>query len=110
MIECMIRAHAPMHLTAIERSSELVEWVKSWAGHEIMFLKPAQWFIEGHDLRFEDSSARPRRMVWKSGTHVWSPPPVVAHIALEQLRIARLKRQNSTHIVLIPKMVISKWR
>ena len=42
---------------------------------------------------------------FKSGIMVWAPPPVAAHIAIEQLREARNKRTASCHIVLLPKAV-----
>jgi hypothetical protein len=39
----------------------------------------------------------------KSGTFVWSPPPAAAAVAIEELRKARIKRQDALHIVIIPE-------
>ena len=44
------------------------------------------------------------------GIHVWTPPPIVASFAVEQLRRARHKRQESVHIFLCPKSCPSLWQ
>ena len=38
----------------------------------------------------------------QKGIYVWSPPPIVASFAVEQLRRARHKRQESIHVFLCP--------
>ena len=45
----------------------------------------------------------------KPGTFVWAPPPAGASVCLEELRKARMKRQKSTHVVIIPKLMTSLW-
>ena len=45
----------------------------------------------------------------KHGCMVWTPPPGAGLIALEQLRNARLKRQRSMHVVVIPKLMTPEW-
>ena len=44
------------------------------------------------------------------GVFVWSPPPAAMMIAMEQLRIARLKRQESIHVILCPKLSTPEWQ
>jgi hypothetical protein len=44
-----------------------------------------------------------------SGTFIWHPPPAAAGAALEELRKARLKRQESTHIFLCPRLLTPEW-
>ncbi len=39
----------------------------------------------------------------------WFPPPAAADVALEQLPIARIKRQDSTHLIVIPRLLTPKW-
>jgi hypothetical protein len=39
----------PLHLSAIERSPSLKDWVSSWLGEGTEFLTPEQWFSRGHD-------------------------------------------------------------
>ena len=45
----------------------------------------------------------------KSGRYVCTPPPAVADAAVEQLRKSRLKRTNSSHIFVVPKIMKYKW-
>ena len=42
-------------------------------------------------------------------TYVWSPPPSIGDVALEQLRYARIKRQASIQVFLIPKLFLYLW-
>ena len=41
---------------------------------------------------------------------VWYPPPAAARFAMEELRQARHKRQASTHIFIVPKLMTTEWR
>jgi hypothetical protein len=38
------------------------------------------------------------------------PPPAAADVALEELRKAVLKRQNSTHLFIVPRLLTPEWR
>ena len=102
-----IKEYAPLHLTAIQRSPTLKQWIKSWAGSDPLFLEPRHWFVEGHDLRYVGLT---RNLEIESGTYIWTPPPAVADVAIEQLRCAVLKRQQSLHILIVPKLFFSLWR
>ena len=46
----------------------------------------------------------------QSGVYSWSPPPGVADISLEELRKARLKRHDSCHVIVVPKLLTPLWR
>jgi hypothetical protein len=46
----------------------------------------------------------------KNGLHLWSPPPAVADVALEELLKARHKRTDTFHVVLIPRLMTPRWR
>ena len=102
-----IKEYAPLHLTAIQRVPSLKQWIKSWVGPNPLFLELRHWFIEGHDLRYEGAN---RHLKIESGTYIWTPQPAIADVAIEQLRCAVLKRQQSLHVLVVPKLFFSLWR
>jgi len=104
-------AFVPFNLSADLRSPSLVPWFRSWAGEELIHLQPADWFERGHDIvgwkLGQDKFKRPRI---KRGCYLWTPPPAAADVALEQLRQARHKRQDSFHIFVCPKLLTPRWQ
>ncbi len=84
----------PLHLSALSHSSSLWAWIQSWGPSDLNWLEPFGWFTRGH----------------ATGSHVWSPPPAAADVALEQLAAAIHKRPNNHHIVVIPRLHTSYWR
>jgi hypothetical protein len=40
----------PLHLSALQRSQTLKDWIKSWLGNQAEFLEPSDWFERGHDM------------------------------------------------------------
>ena len=108
--------HMPLHLSGVERSLELVDWISSWAlsgsDQKLEALSPSDWFKRGHDL-FCGSRTNINGYwmpAYKPGTFLWAPPPGAARFAIEQLRQARLKRQNSMHIFIVPRLLTTEWR
>ena len=106
----------PLHLTALERSKNLKEQIRKAIvprkdEGEIIFLDYADWFLRAHDIvggsKNEDGVWIPE---YKSGTYIWTPPPAGAQLAVEQLRRARLKRENSTHVVVLPRLMTMEWK
>jgi hypothetical protein len=101
----------PFHLSAVERSDGLLDWVHSWLGTDCELLSPEDWYERGHDF---DGGRRNTDGVWmpavRSGTFIWAPAPAAADAALDELRKARHKRQDSMHVVLIPRLMTSRWR
>jgi len=100
-----------LHLTASKRSPQVIDWVKSWASDDgkrsVEVLSPEGWFTRGRDhygagRRNIDGYWMPE---YKAGIFIWEPPPGVARFAIEQLRQARMKRQHSTHLLLIPRLM-----
>jgi hypothetical protein len=101
----------PLHLSAIERSPLLLEWIQTWTGPELEALEPADWFQKGHDIQsWKKQPGEPfERPVLEAGVYGWFPPPAAADVAVEQLRLARLKRQNSTHVFVVPRLLCPVW-
>ena len=106
----------PLHLSALERQENLKEWIKSFVTpahprEEIIFLDAEGWFERAHDIVGGEENGDG---VWVpnyiSATYIWTPPPAAAQIAIEQLRRARLKREASTHVVIIPRLMTPEWR
>ena len=100
----------PWGKSCLEVSPNLKGWITTWAGKETEFLTPKDWFLRGHDLR---GGAFNAKGYWHSritsGIYVWSPPPAAADACLEELRKARMKRKNSTHIVIIQRLMTPTW-
>ena len=104
-------AFVPFNLSAAHRSPSLVPWIRSWVGEELTHLQPSDWFERGHDIvgwkMGHDNFKRPRI---SRGCYLWTPPPAAADVALEQLRQARHKRQDSFHIFVCPKLMTPCWQ
>ena len=106
----------PIHLSCLERESKLKSWITkivapSKKEGEITFLDCAGWFERGHDISGgttnDDGVWEP---LYKRGIFIWTPPPAAAQVAVEQLRRARGKREDSTHVVVVPKLMAPEWR
>ena len=101
----------PYNLHALERSENLLAWIRSWFGNESELLTPNDWFERGHDL---EGGRYNKQGYWlhgiKEGKFIWAPPPAAADVCLEQLRIARIKRQSSTHLIVCPRLLTTEWR
>lgn len=107
--------HVPLHLTCLQRSPALKDWLRNIATPEgrggVHFLSTADWFERGHDIvggeRNDDGVYVPN---YSSGTLIWTPSPAGAWTAVEQLRRARVKREFSTHIFVVPHLMTPEWR
>ena len=105
--------YVPLHLNPLERSPALEDWLKSFMGSSTEVLEPADWFIRGHDLvegKFELNSEGVKLPASKPGTFLWAPAPAAGEAAIEELRKARHKNQESTHVFVIPRLLSSFWR
>ena len=94
--------------SAVERHPPLVDWVRSWSGRPSLSpLSPEEWFEEGHGIV---GGSLDRTGVWmpnygKGGKmFLWSPPPAIAEVALEELFMARHKQTDTFHMLLIPRL------
>ena len=90
-----LETFVPIHETALERSPALLAWLEDiLEGHDANFLSPEGWFDETNS----------------EGTFVWSPAPAAADVVVERLAIARHKRPNSLHLVVVPRLMTGYWR
>jgi hypothetical protein len=100
----------PLHLNAIERSPAVELWLRSWLGEDAEVLSPEGWFERGHDLLGGKYDAKGFwRHATKKGTFIWNPPPAAASVAIEELRKARIKRQDSMHVFVCPRLMKPEW-
>lgn len=105
----------PLHKTALERSEALLGWIKECCDlpgkEEFVSLSVDEWFEKGHDVIGGDSNVDgmwiPRTA---TGCYVWAPPPCVALQCLEELRKARHKRQDSSHVFVCPRIMTTEWQ
>ncbi len=107
-----ILSFIPLHLSAVKQSPSLVGWLRSWIGNKLEILEPDDWFELGHDIRgwtHPHQGELLARPIFRKGVFVWSPPPAAADVALEQLRVARIKQQDSTHVFVVPWLFTLKW-
>ena len=100
----------PRGLFALERSKPLRHWISDLSGPELEIRNPDDWSKRGHDhLPGSMDDQGIYRLKIKAGTFICHPSPAAADVALEELRKARLRRRNSTHILFIPKLVTTLW-
>ena len=101
----------PLDKGACERCVKLEGWIKSWLGQDSTLLKPSDWFELGQDVEGGEMNCHG---LWcfreRHGKRIWAPPPGAADYALEQLRLARLKRVKSTLVFVCPRLLIPRWR
>jgi len=100
----------PWGTCALDRSPTLLPWLQEVFGNELEVLSPSDWYRRGHDhLGGELDSKGFFRLKIQPGTFLWHPPPAAADAAIEEIRKARLKRRNSTHIIVVPRLVTTLW-
>ena len=90
-----IKYFVPLNLDPLEREPTLRKWLADLTKNlECTFLEPKDWFGAGHGR----------------GTYIWTAPPAAADVVVEQLGRARLKRPESMHIVVVPRIMTGRWR
>ena len=108
-----LQSFIPLNEGAIQRSPQLIKWLKSWTSEELEFLTPKDWFLRGHDIMEGEFEVNVDGFKWPKyakGTFVWAPPPAAAETMLEEVHKARHRRTESTHIILIPRLMSPMWQ
>ena len=105
----------PLHLGASDAEASFKIWVNSWAGklgnQSVEWLEAEDWFERGHDLKGFRRNIDGRKIPsYQHGTFVWTPPPAAAIVALEEMRQVRHKRQQSSHIFIVPSLMTPEWK
>ena len=114
----LMTSFIPLNQSCLDRSPGLKTWIKAWLspyarGRDLSldFLRIEDWFTIGHDIvggeTNQDGVWMPK---YQASVKVWTPPPALGQAAIEQLRQARLKRTESTHIFLLPRVFTSRWK
>ena len=104
--------YVPLAESAIDRSPGLLPWIRKWVlDDNLEILDPIGWFERGHDLVQEGTRNSEGHWIpkYRAGTFLWTPPPAAGDVAVEELRKARHKRQDSTHIFMVPSMMKPMW-
>ena len=120
LLEGVMKGHSildfvPLNETALERSPQLGDWVRSWAEvpfhEELEILSHEDWLWRGQDINGTRQNIDGYSMPsYKAGTFLWSPAPGAALFAVEALRQGRHKRQESFHIWIVPRLLTGEWR
>jgi hypothetical protein len=85
---------------------------RSWLGSNPMILSPKEWFVEGHGII---GGVKDAHSVWmpkhttNGRVYLWTPPPVITDVALEEALKAKHKRADATHVFCIPRLYSPAW-
>lgn len=100
--------------SATERFPPLLDWIRSWTMQDgLMPLTPEEWFVEGHGIC---GGYKDRHGIWMpkhepaGKLHLWAPPPAVADAMFEELLKARHKRNDTFHVIVVPRLMAPRWR
>jgi len=103
----------PLAETATTRHPPLIDWIRSWTSKALTPLSVEEWFDRGHGIIGGKPDAHG---IWmpshekRRQMHLWDPPPALADAALEELLKARHKRTDTFHVILIPRLMLPRWR
>ncbi|KAI2511896.1 hypothetical protein MHU86_2412 [Fragilaria crotonensis] len=106
-----MKSFIPIHASAVNRSPLLMNWIISWSSPSIICLEPRDWFDVAHDIgEWKSGWDGFHRPALKEGRiYLWTPPPFAADIAIAELRKARIRRQTSTHVFVVPRLCSPLW-
>lgn len=89
----------PLHLSADQRSTDIIPWIKTWAnlapspGGSLNILTIDDWY----------------KPITTNDIYLWLPPPAAADVAVEMMSQSIHKRPYATHIFLCPRLMTSRW-
>ena len=81
----------------MERSSNLIDWIRSWWSEtlgELKLMTPEDWFLR----------------VMDRGNFLWMVAPGAGEVAVEQLCVHIHGRPDTHHIFVIPHLCTCSWR
>jgi hypothetical protein len=93
-----LKTFVPIHLSAVERSSGILDWIETWWDKDEMgdlkYMKPIDWFADS----------------MKGGNFFWDIAPAAGQVAVEQICTHVHGRPDTLHIIAIPRLCTSMWR
>jgi hypothetical protein len=96
-------------LNAVERHPPILDWVRTWTDcPDLVTLTPEGWYEKGHGIT---GGVLDKHKVWipmhikKGGLFLWTPPPAMVDVAIEELLKAQHKRTDTFHVVMIPRLM-----
>ena len=104
-----------LSLSAIQQFPRVLDYIQSWLAPVVgegKLLKEEEWFIKGHGI---EGGSKDAHGIWiprhaKNGrVYIWSPPPVIADLALEECMKAIHKRTDAIHVFMIPRLYSTLW-
>jgi hypothetical protein len=85
----------PLNKGALTREPKLDRWLSQVTkGMNLERLSPEGWFTNGHGY----------------GNFIWAPAPAAAEVVVEQLGKAIMKRPESMHLIIVPRLMTGRWR
>ena len=89
-------SYLPLHLSALDRSKNVLDWVKTWwlEDEKLTLPTPESWFEK----------------VFSRGNFLWLPPPAAADVVVEQLCRNFHLYSSNLHDVILLCLMTSKWR
>jgi hypothetical protein len=104
----------PISLTAFERSKHLLDWVSGWLNQtNLKVLRADEWISRGQGLgkkSWMNVDGMKFSVKGEENVFVWAPPPCIADVSVEYLRMSIHRRPQNTHIFICPKLMTYKWR
>ncbi len=103
----------PLHLSALARRPEILSWIRDWTGVSTLTpLSPEEWFDRGHGYVTGELDRNGIWILTETGDTwvLWSPPPAIANIAVDELLLSRHKHTNINHLFIVPRLSTHTWR
>jgi hypothetical protein len=89
--------HIPLREAVGKRHDLFLRWLKeALPGEEWRHLEPKDWFGKA----FEE----------EQGKFIWTPPPAIADVALEQLCEVRHIHPHASHVFVCPTLITGRWK
>jgi hypothetical protein len=93
----------------------VLEFVKSWVSPilgESKVLEPEEWFQEGHGIISGEKDSSGLWIPQHAGdgkVYIWTLPPVITNVTLEECAKAIHKPTDAYHVFLIPRLYSPLW-
>lgn len=101
----------PLHQSALDRSSLLLDWFTTWCKETPTVLTPDDWYTLGHGI----TGGKPNldgewQPVYDNSLKLWSPAPTAAFQAMAELIKSRHMNPSTPHIFVCPRLFTHAWR